>query len=191
MICDNCKSKPAEVFLTQIVEGKMQKVNLCKACSKDKGVDDPTGFQLAELLLGLGESTEVSPATGGVMSASKALAQVGGGSGGGAEAGGEREGGGKCPVCGFTQSDFKKTGRLGCSECYGTFGDSLGALLKAMHKGTAHTGKVPARLHRAKVLNGQMKTLRTDLEKAVRDENYEGAADLRDKIRQIENQLGK
>jgi len=54
MLCDVCKCNDASVFLTQILEGKMQKVNLCDACSKEKGVQDPTGFALADLLLGIG-----------------------------------------------------------------------------------------------------------------------------------------
>ena len=59
MICDVCKTNEATVFLTQIVDGKMQKVNLCDSCSKEKGVDDPTGFALADLLLGLGAAQEI------------------------------------------------------------------------------------------------------------------------------------
>ena len=59
MQCDVCQTKEASVFLTQIVDGKMQKVNLCEACSKEKGVNDPTGFALADLLLGLGASQEI------------------------------------------------------------------------------------------------------------------------------------
>ena len=59
MFCDVCKSKESTVFLTQIVEGKMQKVNLCESCSKEKGVNDPTGFALADLLLGLGAAHEI------------------------------------------------------------------------------------------------------------------------------------
>ena len=51
MLCDVCKCNDATVFLTQILEGKMQKVNLCDSCSKEKGVQDPTGFALADLLL--------------------------------------------------------------------------------------------------------------------------------------------
>ncbi len=177
IVCDNCKQKPAEVFYSQIAEGKLLKVNLCKACSKEKGVEDPTGFALAELLQGMGENTEVSPATG-----------TGKSSGGG---GSDRDDApAKCPVCGFAQGDFKKTGRLGCSECYTTFGDSLGALLKQMHKGTAHIGKVPERQHRVQAITGRMQSLREDLEKAVRAENYEGAADLRDQIRQLESEIG-
>src|SRR5216110_1145918 len=100
MLCDVCKCNDATVFLTQILEGKMQKVNLCDACSKEKGVQDPTGFALADLLLGIGAAEEI-------------------------EKGAPTQ---KCPVCGFSQADFKKTGRLGCSECYVTFAEGLNSL---------------------------------------------------------------
>src|ERR1700710_2180531 len=119
MLCDVWKCNDATVFLTQILEGKMQKVNLCDACSKEKGVQDPTGFALADLLLGIGAAEEI-------------------------EKGAPTQ---KCVVCGFTQADFKKTGRLGCSACYVTFAEGLGSLLKAMHKGTEHVGKLPQRAH--------------------------------------------
>ena len=59
MLCDVCKCNDAAVFLTQIVDGKMQKVNLCEGCSKEKGVQDPTGFALADLLLGIGAAEEI------------------------------------------------------------------------------------------------------------------------------------
>jgi len=59
MLCDVCKCNDAAVFLTQIVDGKMQKVNLCENCSKEKGVQDPTGFALADLLLGIGAAEEI------------------------------------------------------------------------------------------------------------------------------------
>jgi len=137
----------------------MQKVNLCDACSKEKGVQDPTGFALADLLLGIGAAEEI-------------------------EKGGPTQ---KCPVCGFTQADFKKTGRLGCSTCYLTFAEGLGALLKAMHKGTDHLGKVPEHAQRAAQLNDRMRNLSESLKKAVADENYETAASLRDQIKQLEN----
>jgi protein arginine kinase activator len=169
--CDVCHSKPAEVFLTQIVEGKMQKVNLCQACSKDRGVEDPTGFALTELLAGLGTSVETEKPAGQPTSESPGAPVQ------------------RCPVCNFTQADFKKTGRLGCSQCYQTFADSLGNLLKAMHKGTSHTGKMPERVWRKHELNEQMKSLESDLQKAVEEENYENAAQLRDQIRRLVTQL--
>jgi protein arginine kinase activator len=161
MLCDVCKCNDATVFLTQIIEGKMQKVNLCDACSKEKGVQDPTGFALADLLLGIGAAEEIEKG---------AVTQ-------------------KCPVCGFTQADFKKTGRLGCSACYLTFAEALGTLLKAMHKGTEHVGKVPQHAHRAVQLNDRMRNLNESLQKAVAEENYERAASLRDEIKQLESEL--
>jgi protein arginine kinase activator len=159
MICDVCKANTATVYLTQIVDGNMKKINLCEACSKEKGVADPTGFALADLLLGLGENQQVEQI---------APTQ-------------------HCPVCGFTQADFKKTGRLGCSTCYQTFADGLGALIKAMHKGTQHTGKIPARFYRILARTGRLRELREHLKVAVLQEDYEKAANLRDEIRELED----
>ena len=158
MNCDVCQASQATVFLTQIVEGKMQKVNLCEACSKEKGVTDPVGFALADLLLGLGAAQEM-------------------------ERGGSVQ---KCPVCGFSQADFKKTGRLGCGACYHTFGDGLASLLKGMHKGTAHVGKIPARAQQSLERETQVKSLQRDLHKAVAAEDYESAAQLRDRLKQFD-----
>ena len=93
------------------------------------------------------------------------------------------------PVCGFTQADFKKTGRLGCSACYVTFAEGLGSLLKAMHKGTEHVGKLPERAQRAMELSERMRALTENLQKAVAEENYETAASLRDQIKQLEGEL--
>jgi protein arginine kinase activator len=163
MLCDVCKCNDATVFLTQILEGKMQKVNLCDACSKEKGVQDPTGFALADLLLGIGAAEEIDKGAPAL----------------------------KCPVCGFTQADFKKTGRLGCSACYETFAEGLGGLLKAMHKGTEHVGKLPERAQRTIELSDRVRTLTKNLEKAVAEENYETAASLRDEIQQLKYELAK
>jgi protein arginine kinase activator len=95
----------------------------------------------------------------------------------------------KCPVCGFTQIDFKKTGRLGCSACYDTFADGLANLLKGMHKGLKHTGKMPAKLSRRFAMADRVKSLETDLKKAVKNEKYEDAARLRDEIQKLEHEL--
>jgi protein arginine kinase activator len=96
----------------------------------------------------------------------------------------------KCPNCGFTQADFKKAGRLGCSECYVTFSEGLESLLKTMHKGTKHTGKVPASLQQSRDLTDKIKSLEKKLAKAVADENFEQAAAMRDEIRTVREKLG-
>jgi protein arginine kinase activator len=161
MLCDVCQKTEATVFLTQIVEGKMQKVNLCESCAKDKGVGDSTGFAMADLLLGLGATQQI-------------------------ERGQNQQ---HCPVCGFTQADFKKTGRLGCSACYDTFAEGLANLLRGMHKGLKHTGKMPARLSRRFAMADRMQALASELKQAVKEEKYEDAARLRDEIQRIEHEL--
>ena len=65
MLCCVCKEKTATVHLTQIAGEKIQKVDLCEECAKTKGVNDQTGFSLADLLLGLGASQELEQAAGG------------------------------------------------------------------------------------------------------------------------------
>jgi protein arginine kinase activator len=162
MLCMFCKQNPSKVHLTQIVGDKMQKVDLCEECAKQKGVNDPAGFSLADLLLGLGASQEISS--------------------------GEDV---RCPNCGFTQADFKKAGRLGCSQCYTTFADGLEGLLKSMHKGVKHVGKVPAALRQSRDLNDRLKHLQKKLDKAVTSEDFEEAASLRDEIKTTKDQISQ
>ena len=163
MQCDICKKAEATVHLTQIVEGKMLKVDLCESCAKEKGVQEAAGFSLADLLVGLGAAEEMKIESPGAQ----------------------------CPVCGFTQADFKKTGRLGCSACWETFEAGLASLLKAMHKGDHHIGKVPTKAMHTLALNGKIQELAEQLEKAVREEKYEDAAQIRDEIRELETKLKK
>ncbi|HVM47378.1 MAG TPA: UvrB/UvrC motif-containing protein [Candidatus Acidoferrum sp.] len=164
-MCCVCKEKEATVHYTQIAGDKIQKVDLCEGCAKSKGVNDPMGFSLADLLLGLGASQEIEQAAGGSEL--------------------------KCPRCGFTQADFKKAGRLGCAECYHTFSEALGGLLKTMHKGTRHVGKVPEALRQSRDLSDRVKDLQDKLNKAIAAEDFEEAAILRDEIKQASARLSK
>ena len=161
MQCSVCKEKPATVFLTHIENDKMHKVNLCEDCAKTKGVDNPTTFSLADadLLLGLGASQEITQTPGGADL--------------------------KCPRCGFSQADFKKTGRLGCPDCYQVFAGGLEGLLKTMHKGTRHTGKAPEALRQLRDTTEKLKSLQKKLAKAIESEDFEQAAQLRDELKQL------
>jgi len=163
MKCCVCKEREATVHLTQIVGDKMQKLDLCEECARSKGVNDPTGFSLADLLLGLGASQEMEQATKG----------------------GEL----KCPQCGFSQADFKKLGRFGCPECYETFSEGLDNLLKTMHKGTRHVGKVPAAFSGVQTMKERLERLQQELARAIQEENFERAAVLRDEIKNLQARL--
>jgi protein arginine kinase activator len=161
MQCSVCKEKPATVFLTHIENDQMHKINLCEDCAKKKGVDNPTTFSLADadLLLGLGAAQEIAQATPGV--------EV------------------RCPHCGFTQADFKKSGRLGCPECYQVFAEGLEGLLKTMHKGTRHAGKAPEVLRQSRESTERLKQLQKKLAKAIESEDFESAAKLRDELKNL------
>lgn len=169
MKCDMCESEAA-VFLTQIVDGKMTQVNLCEKCSKEKGVTDPTGFQLADFLIG----TAGAKKTQKLVVEDDSLA---------------------CPECGFTRAHLKKIGRLGCPECYHTFAADLENMLRAMHKGTRHIGKVPGKSAPAVATSARapkmsvkkrLAELKDSIDRAVAEERYEDAARLRDEMREME-----
>jgi protein arginine kinase activator len=152
--CDLC-AKPATVHLTQIVNNKVHKVDLCEACAEAKGVTDPSGFSLADLLLKASLNPE--PSVAGV----------------------------RCEQCGFTQNDFKKLGRFGCPACYDAFKGLVEPMLDNMHKGIHHTGKVPSRALERKSLYDRLTRLELDLTEAIKSERYEDAARARDEINEV------
>jgi len=154
--CSVC-GKQASVHLTQIVNNKIQKIDLCEHCAQQKGVTDPEGFSLADLLAksGAGQSDETEEIA--------------------------------CPSCGYTTADFRRTGRLGCPSCYTVFQSVLEPVLEDMHSGTRHVGKVPENSLRRANNEQELARLRQALDEAVSREDYESAAEYRDRIRQIEN----
>jgi protein arginine kinase activator len=164
MKCDVCKEGEATVHLTQIVNGKVQKIDLCEACAKEKGVSDPTGFSLADVLLGIGQ--QEAPAA--AASAPEP----------------------RCPACEMTLSDFRRAARLGCPRCYEAFADALGPMLKGMHKGLQHVGKAPPGRGEEAMLGERLKRFRQELQAAVKAENFEAAARLRDQIKALEQRMG-
>ena len=158
MLCDFCKENEATIHLSQVVGEKVSKVDLCEACAKAKGITDPGNITLLGDVLG-------EFGAGPVAADSEGL---------------------RCPACGFTQANFKKQGRLGCGACYETFEPGLRPLLKAMHKGERHVGKSPRRVAVTKGSPERIKQLEKELARAIKDERFEQAAQLRDEIRSLE-----
>jgi protein arginine kinase activator len=87
-----------------------------------------------------------------------------------------------CPVCHARWSDFKKTTRLGCSTCYETFSEELEPVLASMHKKDQHIGKAPA----GRAAGMEAASLRKALDEAVAAQNFEEAAKLRDRLKEVE-----
>lgn len=164
MQCDNCGERPAAVHLTQIVKNSVTTVHLCEVCAAEKGVQ--TAASIAKFPL------------------SDFLASMGKGAAGALPPGVESE---PCSFCGARLSDFRETGRLGCPHCYATFETHLRDLLRRLHGSSQHVGEVylppDAELaDRRRRLN----ELRDQLRRAVEAENFELAAELRDRIRVLE-----
>lgn len=172
MICEACHQNLATVHLTEIVQKQKKELHLCEECARGKGDFYKGNFSVAEYLSGVNDPKKAKPAekSGAVAKAPAPKADPLP----------------PCPTCGLTFADFRTTGRLGCAHDYEHFKKSLLPLLEKIHGATQHTGKVPGRLgqklEKAKVLSA----LRKDLNLAIQREEYERAAELRDKIKSFE-----
>lgn len=165
MLCDICGKKEATVHLTEIVNDQISKLNLCEDCAREKGAEMEEHFGLSELLAGLTDmGTSVEPETAISI---------------------------KCPNCGLTYQNFRKLGRLGCSECYEAFKKELSPLLKRIHGSDRHVGKVPLKGGKTIKETRTLQDLKMQLEKAIQMEEFEEAAKLRDKIKDLENKSSK
>ena len=93
----------------------------------------------------------------------------------------------KCSVCGASFSDIAESGRVGCSECYKAFYEELLPYLKRVHGGTKHAGRVPNKAPlMVKPKEITVDDLRLKLNELVREEKFEEAAVIRDKIKEME-----
>lgn len=161
MQCDLCGKKKATVHLTEIVDEQMSELHLCEDCAREKSVQMEQQFGLADLLAGLTDFGK------NVKDIEKITI--------------------KCPNCGTTYDDFRKFGRLGCSDCYDAFKSHLSTLLKKIHGSNHHLGKSPIRIPAAqKAKIESLQDLKSQLMKAIQMEDFEKAANLRDKIRDVE-----
>ena len=162
VMCKECGIRPSKIHYTEIVNNQMVTTDLCLECAESKGIDVQKGgnYGLGDLVAGLIDTT--------------------------AQTESERIGMVRCPACGFEYSDFKKTGRLGCAEGYNAFESQLIPLLRQLHGSTHHQGKSPAKIGHKAIIRKELLDLREDLTRAVRDERYEDAAKIRDRIKKLE-----
>ncbi len=156
MICENCGERDAVVHLTQIEDAQVTTVHLCERCAAERGVEPPPAGKtpLGSFLAAIGDSE--APPDGALE---------------------------RCPGCGATFANFRETGRLGCAECWTAFEAPLRELVRRLHGSTVHVGE-------RYVSRGTIATpsaeedLRERLRLAVETENFELAAELRDRLRQ-------
>ncbi|MBA4186829.1 MAG: hypothetical protein C0467_02305 [Planctomycetaceae bacterium] len=162
MFCDSV----ATVHLTDIVNKKKREAHLCEKCARDRDLLPEQAGQaidlkaLVNLMMAPEPPVQIAPATTVPVTLN-------------------------CPRCGLTYAAFKGEGRFGCAHDYEAFRSILEPLLERVHRGTKHTGKLPAGA-RVAARSARIAELRTEMAAAIGTEDYEQAARLRDLIREME-----
>jgi protein arginine kinase activator len=162
MLCEDCHKKEATFHLTREKGKEKFDLHLCQECAEKRGFRNPleaAPFPLAEFLSGMLIQSKTKKTE-------KATEE-------------------RCSVCGMSFSDFSKVGRLGCGNCYQTFRGQLNDLLRKVHGSTSHRGKFPhSRKDVMRPLWEESK-LQEELKRAIQDENFEKAAELRDRLKAL------
>jgi protein arginine kinase activator len=173
VLCQGCGKAEAKIRLTEIVDGAKRQLMLCSPCAQAKGnVVEPAPFQVASMSLPQSMDQMLAP----VLEALKS----------GIIKAPSKEPDKKCPKCGITLAEFRKRGRLGCPHDYEAFGEELGSLLEKIHGSREHRGRSPALSKKRQTQRQKVEALRRELDEAIRAEQYETAAGLRDRLKEIE-----
>ncbi|MBQ4106275.1 MAG: UvrB/UvrC motif-containing protein [Lentisphaeria bacterium] len=170
MLCDICQKREATIHIKGIIGNLQKTLNLCAECAAEQEKTAGINFgslNLAEMLMHLNPSAaKPHPAAPEPV----------------------------CPHCGWSGEKLRKSGgKLGCADCYRTFAELLAPLLKQVQQGDHHVGKhpgVPTAGHAAALL-AEIARCRSQMDAMIRAENYEEAAALRDRIRELQSELDR
>ena len=168
MACEKCKKNHATVHVTEVVNGVKREAHLCEQCARSAGVGIKFNFSIQDMLGSLLESPPVKAGKG-----EKAAATP------------------KCAECGMSYTDFKTKARLGCANDYEVFRAGLLPLLEKIHGATQHVGKVPPTADATAKMESELVRLKRELDAVIKAENFEKAAELRDKLRVLESELNR
>ncbi len=173
MLCQECNKNPSTVHFTKIVNGKKAEFYLCESCMKEMEGSlfhqQATIFSINPLLAGLLNQEQFLVEQQPVYTKQEAL---------------------QCSKCNMTYQRFLNVGKFGCAECYKVFDKQLTSVLRRIHSGNEiHIGKVPKRTGEAIQIQREIYSLKNKLEKQVLAEKFEEAAETRDAIKYLEEQL--
>lgn len=158
-VCDICQKNEASITITRMnKDGKTTEMHLCAQCATQKGIREAVKphISVIEILAELKDK---------IKDEDRKLV---------------------CPNCKISYADFKRLGRLGCATCYEAFSERLLPLIKRMHGSNKHIGRKPSAGRKDAKIKFEMKRLREELKQAITIEDYEKAARIRDRIKQVE-----
>jgi len=168
MLCQECRRNEANIHIVKNVNGKQTELNLCEHCARKKEELDfsfEPQFSLHKLFTSI-----LNQSLGGKREAMLTAND-------------------KCPSCKLTFAQFSQIGRLGCSDCLTAFEGRLKPLLRRIHAGCTHTGKVPVQARNRVNKLRELDQLKEELKEKVQSEHFEEAAILRDRIRAMEEEV--
>ena len=162
MLCQNCGKYEATTHVKRIVNGESAEAHLCNDCAKALGYNDVFGGfgnTFGDLLGSFFGEPQMSAISSRTI---------------------------RCEKCGNTFNDIVNSGKIGCADCYTTFYDKLLPSLQRIHGKTRHEGKNPT-IIKAEVTNSTnlIEDLEEQLRIAIDEQNFEKAAQLRDKINEL------
>lgn len=167
MKCQKCGANNANTHIKTIINGEFKEYDLCSECAKKMGYTNVFGDFENEF------SSLLGSFFGNVLPA--------------------RTQASRCDFCGSTYAEIAKSGHVGCARCYDVFGEQLLPSIRRMHGNTTHCGKKSGRAENIKEFKPEEETaeqkiakLKAELDKAVAEQNFERAAELRDKIKEME-----
>ncbi|SFM02823.1 UvrB/UvrC motif-containing protein [Halanaerobium salsuginis] len=178
MLCDNCHQNEAAVHLTRIINGKKEEIHLCEECAKDNAKlnTDQNDLSVQSLLAGILNNNFGFDQTKFYQQNTLEDRQ----------SSSEFE---VCPGCGLSYQEFASKGLFGCSQCFNTFSERLDNLFKRIHGNVRHSGKKVHYLKQQEATVIEINDLKAAMEKAVAVENFEKAAELRDKIHALQKNM--
>lgn len=163
MNCDNCGEAEATIHQIHVTNNEIEHLQLCETCAREQSDGD-------------------QPAEAGVAEAFEGIDTE------------ERESD-TCPSCGTTLIEVRKRNKVGCAECYGTFREQFASLVHRIHGAEQHIGDTGAgesddtKAGLGKIPDSKkVKMLEKRLQKSVEEEDYERAAELRDKIENLQEE---
>ncbi|HOM01504.1 MAG TPA: UvrB/UvrC motif-containing protein [Acetivibrio sp.] len=163
MLCQKCQKRVANVQMTQIVNNNKSVVYLCEQCAREEGkFNVMSPFSISDFFSGIMGFPYMA-------SAPQQNQDV------------------VCETCGMSYEEFKKIGKLGCSNCYKVYGDKLVPLLRRLHGNIQYNGKFPSRAFGSIRISREIEKLKEQLNIAIKNEEYEKAAVLRDQIKSLES----
>jgi protein arginine kinase activator len=169
MKCQICRENLANIVFTKIVNNEKVVLHICSECAQKKGLTIEIGHP--ESIAAMKAGADHNP--GGEQRQETNVPDL------------------VCDICGLPFAEFKKTGFVGCDNCYEAFNRHIVNILKQIHGSAVHQGKVPLHIAGDVELKKHIRTLRLRLQHCIEAEDYERAAELRDKIASLEGKFVK